>query len=260
MVAFGSLKEKATQDATGLTKKTVKALMDFFGKTGNSKDDVTKKKWNEGELYRWVNQNKDSKAFRAHIRGQDVYTEEILMAHYKVYLETYNRIEKLNEAMLLKNPNANVIRRDPFPSPVSENIAKFAIGRRYGENKRPTWQCQGDLMDPTGKRQEVKGFSSDGPISFGPTEKWDSIYFVDCRTQNQFIVYECLLSNSDSDWRKIKLSECHTYDDQCSTGRRPRHGFDGIKKQLRALGHPLKLIFRGSFDDLFTAKKKSVKK
>jgi hypothetical protein len=58
------------------------------------------------------------------------------------------------------------------------------------------------------KRIEIKGFMSDGPCSFGPEERWDWIYFVDCKNclEKQFSVYEIKLSNKSDKWRNIIVS------------------------------------------------------
>lgn len=68
------------------------------------------------------------------------------------------------------------------------------------ENKLVNWDgvVGGDLMRPDGTKIEVKAFSSNAPTSFGPTENWDLIYFVDCTQymSKKFRVYKCNLSSS----------------------------------------------------------------
>lgn len=77
----------------------------------------------------------------------------------------------------------------------------------------PSWNTdKGDLV--INKKNipfyqiEVKGFMSDGPSSFGPTENWDCIYFVDCKdfVCKKFKVYEIRLSNKSEIWENIRIS------------------------------------------------------
>ena len=98
-------------------------------------------------------------------------------------------------------------RNDNFPSHISENICKFAIFKKYGI--MPTWNTsKGDLqilINNTIIQIEVKGFMSDGPSSFGPTENWDVLFFVDCKNfeNKEFKVYEINLSNECDIWKNI---------------------------------------------------------
>jgi len=60
---------------------------------------------------------------------------------------------------------------DNFPSHISENIVKFALFKKY--NIMPNWDTKTGDLDLFNLKIEVKGFSSTGPSSFGPTEEWD---------------------------------------------------------------------------------------
>ena len=56
----------------------------------------------------------------------------------------------------------------------------------------PCWDTKcGDLCF-INKKLEVKGFTTNAPSSFGATESWNWIYFVDCKdTLNKhFKIYE----------------------------------------------------------------------
>jgi hypothetical protein len=114
----------------------------------------------------------------------------------------------------------------------------------------PSWDTvNGDLI-VLNKKLEIKGFMSTGPSSFGPTEKWDFIYFVDCIKfiDKLFIVYEIKLSNSNINWKNIKINKNETYENQCLQGRRPRISFDLIYKQLKEFCN---IIFNGYIDNLY---------
>ncbi len=132
------------------------------------------------------------------------------LAKLKLWLKEY--IDRL-EFVRVQNMNLSVkkIRNENIPSHITENIAKFAICKKYGV--MPNWHTRkGDLV--INKRGvpfhqlEVKAFSSRGPSSFGPPETWDRIYFVDAidvRNKN-FKVYEISLSNDSEKWKNIVIS------------------------------------------------------
>jgi hypothetical protein len=96
---------------------------------------------------------------------------------------------------------------------------------------------------------EVKGFSSNWPISFGPKEKWNRLYIVDCqKTMDKiFKIYEIKISNEDDIWENIKINKKQTFKDQCNEKRRPRICFNLLKKQLNA---NCKLVFDDHLNNL----------
>ncbi len=161
-------------------------------------------------------------------------------------------IEKYNDKLLFneeinKKLTHKKIRNENFPSEISENLVKFAILKKYGV--LGCWDTdRGDLV-VLSKKIEIKGFMSDGPSSFGPTESWDWIYFVDAKNtlQKKFKIYEFKMSNSDTLWSHLKMNKKETYLDQCNQKRRPRTTFQEIQKQLH--GH-YQLIFDGHIDQL----------
>lgn len=80
----------------------------------------------------------------------------------------------------------------------------------------PDWNTpKGDLV-LCDNQIEVKCFTSTGPTSFGPSENWDCIYFVDGTDfkNKNFKIYEILLSNKDDVWKNIvftKSNKSETY-------------------------------------------------
>ncbi len=121
----------------------------------------------------------------------------------------YNRVkDALNQEMDKECQGNGKIRHSNFDSEISENIAKFVYFQKHPDKGLPTWNSvKGDLE--LGEKQiEVKGFMSDGPSSFGPTENWDIILFVDCKDYElkNFKIYEINLSNTSEDWRNIKMT------------------------------------------------------
>ena len=179
---------------------------------------------------------------------KDEFTLDILDELLNAHISYVNSIKQINQKFKNKTKE---IRCPNFPEAISENIVKFAYNYVY--QKCPSWNTvSGDLELYDIELQqniklEVKGFSSNGPSSFGPTEQWNKIYFIDCCKfmDKHFIIYEICLSNKDSDFYMIKVNKNETYKEQCDAGRRPRITFNEIKKQL---GNKCKEIFNGSID------------
>jgi len=118
-----------------------------------------------------------------------------------IYNRQFTEIENINKSLLKKK-----IRHQNYPSEISENIAKFAIYKKY--KVLGTWDTDKGDLDLLFRKIEIKGFMSIGPCSFGPEEKWDWIYFVDCKKfmEKKFAVYEIKLSNTSEKWRDIIIS------------------------------------------------------
>jgi hypothetical protein len=173
------------------------------------------------------------------------WINDLLKAHNSYVKE----IEKFNNILLSRK-----IRKINFPSEISENIAKASIDKYYNVNCN--WNVKtGDLI--IGKKKiEVKCFSSSGPTSFGPTESWDYICFVDARehSNNRFKVYFCKTSNNSDYWKNIKVNKIQSFEDQCKQKRRPRLDFHSIKKQISLTPCKFKKIFDGNITDLFFKK------
>lgn len=152
--------------------------------------------------------------------------------------------EKINENCKKK------IRKLNFMSEISENIVKLAIRKKY--SVCPIWDTKSGDLYICSKKIEVKGFSSDGPSSFGPTEDWDWIYFIDCKRYKEkyFIIYEIKLSNKSEIFRNIKISNNETFGHIVDTNQRGklRGAFEIIfKKQL---GTNCNIIFDSYLKDL----------
>tara|TARA_Y100000591_G_C21826581_1_gene697032 strand:- start:1199 stop:1858 length:660 start_codon:yes stop_codon:yes gene_type:complete len=177
----------------------------------------------------------------------DKYTFEILNKCLDKYITNLVFNDEINSVISIKK-----IRNENFPSNISENIVKLAIANKY--NVMPCWDTEkGDLVinkKDISKQIEVKGFTSTGPSSFGPTENWDWLYFVngiDIRNK-KFKVYEIKLSNTSETWRSIKITKTETYGEQCDRRVRPHCGFEKIFKPQ--LGEHCKLIFDGHISEL----------
>lgn len=139
-------------------------------------------------------------------------------------------------------------RRHGLPEDISENIIKFVIRNKCGD-KKVVWSLTGDLN--SGKRLlECKSFISNGPISFGPDQKWDEIYFLDARDwlDNRLVIYLVCLPSEHSIWKNIKVSKTDSKSSQSNDGRRPRINWERLYPQI---AEHCQKIFEGAFEDIF---------
>lgn len=140
-------------------------------------------------------------------------------------------------------------RRPNFPEEVSENLVKCILYIKFDINSE--WKIGGGDLRENGNKLEVKCFSSTGPTSFGPSESWECIYFLDATKylENKFILYKVALRNDSHEWMNLKINnKKETYADQCAQKRRPRIGFKKIYEQLE---NHIEIIFSGSIKDLY---------
>ena len=145
----------------------------------------------------------------------------------------------------------NVKYRLPnFPEDISENLAKHLICILESiECKRE--KKGGDLQTTDNRKFEVKCFSSSGPTSFGPCEKWDVIYFLDAQAfvQGNFTLYKVNLSSNNDAFQNMPINKNETFGKQCLDKRRPRLAFTAIKKHLSE--HVI-TVFDGNIFEFYT--------
>lgn len=143
-------------------------------------------------------------------KEKDAFNFDIIDQQLNEYIRSVNNIKNLNS--LLGNTSKSV-RNENFPYYVSENIAKLAILKYFGV--LPTWNTtKGDLQiisydDHKHRIQiEVKAFMSMGPNSFGPTEEFDKLCFVDCLdfVHKTFKIYFIPYGNTSQTIRNVVLS------------------------------------------------------
>ena len=168
-----------------------------------------------------------------------------LLKNYNYTQNLYNNINKLISKKKIRNDN--------FPSHISENIAKFAIYKKY--KIMPNWDTKtGDLeinLINFNIKLEIKAFSSKGPTSFGPSETWDIIYFVDATNYKKFLfkIYEIKLKNTSQIFQSIKLNKYETFKNQADKKRRPRISFYKMLEQIDS--KYINIIFNGHINELF---------
>jgi hypothetical protein len=124
--------------------------------------------------------------------------DNVLKELYKSHLDYCLKIKEISDKNKIK------LRMPNFPEYLSENIIKFII-----KNKLKL-ECENSLsgdLKINNLKIECKTFTSTGPISFGPNEKWDEIYFLDGTNwlKNNFILYQVKLKSNDKEWNKIKM-------------------------------------------------------
>ena len=183
-------------------------------------------------------------------------TKKSIKGLFTAYLSYCKVGKNINEKGIYKNKK---IRRPNFPCELSEQLVQYLLITKQGLDCR--WDInKGDIKiiyDDIVKRGEVKCFSSDGPISFGPTEPWDILYLVNAKEymKSKFKIYEVQLSNVSDEWKNIIISgetrkntnPIKTYQMYCDAGKRPRINPTRLLEQL---GDNCQEIFNGTFDEL----------
>lgn len=161
--------------------------------------------------------------------------------------------EHVNKLKTLENKYDHKIRSVNFPESLSELIIKIFINKI--ENRNCLKAKIGDLICNE-EKIEVKCFTSNGPISFGPKENWNQIYFLDAinifNINNNIKIYKCNLTNKDQLWLDIKINKNETFHDKCNRGCRPRLNFDSLQNQL--LNH-ITLVYNDNVFNLLTENK-----
>lgn len=168
---------------------------------------------------------------------------------YKHYLKS---IDLANKSKALKL-NA---RCPNFPSEVSEYMAKTVLMKAWNleEKEMTKYKKQsGDLVinyaPGISHKIEVKCFSSNGPISFGPTEYWDYLLLIDARKKNLFYVYLVDQESNSEIIKNLQVSKTETFGQQCKHKRRPRIRPNELIIQLK---NNIKLMSSGKLMSLCT--------
>jgi hypothetical protein len=190
----------------------------------------------------------------------DAYTEATLRENYTTHRD-YVRVRKNARDRLGLD-----IRLPNVPEDISENIVKFIIRNKLGDDTcRWTKSVRGvagnedatsgDLISRKEGRQESKCFTSDGPSSFGPNEPWDVIYFLDMRgwLEDKLTLFRVALKNTDATWQGLIMSRRGgvnvTFADQCKLGVRPHKSWESIRAQLPA--DVIQEVYTGTFEGIF---------
>lgn len=159
----------------------------------------------------------------------DGIDNETLIQLIENYTKTRSLYKDINDSLIKKK-----LRLPNCPEAISEKIAQLAIYHRY--NVCPSLEISGgDLFIPSSDKYEkieVKAFTSGGPTSFGPSENWKCIYFVDATHLSEFKtkVYEFRYGNNSQEWLNLPVSKNNTFQDHISQNRRPRIPFSVISK------------------------------
>jgi len=141
-------------------------------------------------------------------------------------------------------------RRPNIPEGLSESIACHILSSYYSSPFRKGET--GDLVDSNGLKYEVKCFSSAGPTSFGPTEDWHSLVFVDLTKYKEGIVsvYEFPYNNNSYEMRNLPVNRKETFEMQAKNGRRPRITFSEFEKYIDQHSYTLHTLYSGPIDSI----------
>lgn len=166
-----------------------------------------------------------------------------LVDTFRSYCVTRKSIYK-NTAARHRMPN--------FPEDISENIIRQYIINI--ERRICTWNTRmGDLYVYPGPcieplRVEVKCFSSTGPLSFGPNNRWDELYWLDATklvTCEKIKIYKTCIPFHHQAIQTLPVSKKETFGQQCQQNRRPRFTLAKLKAHAPEY---VKLIYEGTLD------------
>jgi len=172
-------------------------------------------------------------------KEKDNFCKEKLLKLFQTYKNYTIEIEKLNKEL------KNKIRKPNVPEALSENLVKFILLKKVGICL--SWNCAGDLRNKD-IYFEIKCFSSKGPTSFGPSQNFSSIYFLDFINPDKINLYHIYLSSNSKEWNDIQINKKDTMRDQKKEKRRPRIHFNDIQKQINSKN--IKLIFSGNITNI----------
>lgn len=164
--------------------------------------------------------------------------EEIIRRVIQVKLLRHKKCYQTND-FANKHAGKAIFRHTNFPSEVSEHLVMWALNELKLYDAPVVWNkllpdLPGDLS--SGKKMlEVKAYNR-GPTTYGPTEKWDEIWFLN--TSNFIIdtyeLHRIKLSNESHEWSNVVFGKKkeETYREKCDRGLRPRQCFADTLKQI----------------------------
>lgn len=180
---------------------------------------------------------------------EDIYTKQVLEDRWINYASGYNAVQKYKKMGL-------PIRCQNPPEDITENITKFII-QNYDNDPSCKWaKCIGKTGDLYSEKYtdeypiEVKSFTSDGPMQFGPDKKFGVLYFLDLRqfTNNSISLWKLPVHSDSSEFQQIYVNKKETIQIQSSQGRRPHISWDKFYQQIK---DKCCLVYKGTFENIF---------
>jgi hypothetical protein len=187
-------------------------------------------------------------------RMDDRYDEDILRLRYNSYKKSYTEVVELKK-------NGIPLRHQNPPEDITENISKFII-RNYDNDPTCIWnkginnnnksRLSGDLSSNEQQQIEIKAFTSNGPIQFSPSNKFDLLYCLDLRNwlNDDITLWRINLSNDMDEFKNIKVNRMQTHNDQCVQGRRPHISWQLLYPQIEQF---CAKVYQGTFENIFSA-------
>lgn len=179
--------------------------------------------------------------------NKNKYSKEILKIRFYQWIKEYQGNE------IFKSSGLNIRHQNP-PEDITENIVKFIVQKC--ENKDFLW-CKeinglhGDLFDfNNSKSIEVKSFTSDGPCQFGPSKKFDVLYFLDLRNilKNHILLWKVNLNDESDAFKNVKVNKTQTMHEQMIQKRRPHISWNLLYPQIEKYANK---IYEGNFESIF---------
>jgi hypothetical protein len=194
-----------------------------------------------------VNENID-------LKDQYIENEKYKIIDKNERTEITNIFNNYMSTIILYNNLSIKIRKPPFPSEISETLVCSLLWKikqiKTNPNSIRYNKSTGDLTLQNKKNIEVKCFSSDGPMSFGPITKWNSLCIVDALNyiNNDFKVYFVNAEDTDNIWNQIKINKKTSFNEAKKTGILPRLNPSNLINQLTKF-NKITLMYQGTFED-----------
>ena len=147
---------------------------------------------------------------------------DIVVKMLKIHMNYYLSMKELDPG----------IRLSGLPECISENLVLSVMKEKY-PNDNYTKADVGDLCCSHGK-VEVKCFTSEGPISFGPNTTWVKLIFLDATQwmKYKFTIHVLNVSHDDKLFENIMINKSESFDNHRKQRRRPRITWNSLKPQI----------------------------
>lgn len=209
---------------------------------------------NKGKICNKENCKNHNKQNKKDLDASKHLEKDKLIELYKITYDYNEKISKFNKENNCK------IRLSGFSEVLSENMIKFFLIENNSLDCVNS-PIGGDLLirqDDKCLKVECKCFTSEGPMSFGPTEAWDILMILDATLykENKYTLYRINLANTDKEWENLKITNDKTFKDAIANkNNRPHFSFKFVKEQLKNFTEVL--ANKKTFDEIINKNKEN---
>lgn len=173
--------------------------------------------------------------------------------HYMDYLKSVGSANKVSLRCELKGSTKHC-RVPNFPESVSEPMVYLAM-KKKGRDARYFEVATGDLTEGINNDKiESKASCGNGPSSFGPTEHWKRLAYINVYNHTHCRIRIIDIPDMDDCFQKLVLSKRtgRTYADYCRNKCRPRFDLDKFITE-HVKNEEISTIYEGPILDLLNS-------